>query len=77
MSLEILQSAVARAGLDKEKIREIIFQGHLRDDQRQGPLRGRAERDHADRLRADAEGQAQLVWPKSIATGAYEPKKGW
>ena len=35
-----------------------ISQGHLRDDQRPGTLRGRAERDHADGLRADAEGQA-------------------
>ena len=53
MSLEILQSAVAtrraRQGKDPRDGRE----GHLRHDQRQGALRGRAERHHADRLRAD------------------------
>ena len=58
MSLEILRErrwrSRARQGEDPRDHR----QGHLRDDQRQGPVRRRAERDHADRLRAVPEGQA-------------------
>jgi branched-chain amino acid transport system substrate-binding protein len=77
MSLEILQSAVARAGLDKEKIREIIakdtfetINGKVRFEGVQNVITPTA-------FVQMQKGQLQLVWPKSIATGQYEPKKGW
>ena len=77
MSLEILQSAVARAGLDKEKIREIVskdtfetINGKVRFEGVQNVITPTA-------FVQMQKGKLQLVWPKSIATGAYEPKKGW
>ena len=77
MSLEILQSAVARAGLDKEKIREIIakdtfetINGKVRFEGVQNVITPTA-------FVQMQKGKLQLVWPKSISTGQYEPKKGW
>ena len=77
MSLEILQSAVARAGLDKEKIREIIakdtfetINGKVRFEGVQNVITPTA-------FVQMQKGKLQLVWPKSIATSQYEPKKGW
>jgi branched-chain amino acid transport system substrate-binding protein len=75
MSLEILQSAVARAGLDKEKIRDIIskdtfetINGKVRFEGVQNVITPTA-------FVQMQKGKLQLVWPKSIATGQYEPKK--
>jgi len=77
MSLEILQSAVARAGLDKEKIREIVskdtfdtINGKVRFDGVQNAITPTA-------FIQMQKGKLQIVWPKSIATASYEPKKGW
>ena len=69
--------AVAKAGLDKEKIRATIasdtfetINGKVRFDGVQNAITPTA-------FVQIQKGKLQLVWPKSIATGKYEPKKGW
>jgi len=77
MSLEILQTAVAKAGLDKEKIRQIVstetfdtINGKVKFDGVQNAITPTA-------FVQMQKGKLQIVWPKSIATATYEPKKGW
>ena len=77
VSLEILQAAVAKAGLDKEKIRQIVstetfdtINGKVKFDGVQNTITPTA-------FVQMQKGQLQLVWPKSIASATYEPKKGW
>ena len=77
MSLEILQAAVAKAGLDKEKIRQIVstetfdtINGKVKFDGVQNAITPTA-------FVQMQKGKLQIVWPKSIATATYEPKKGW
>ena len=77
ISLEILQSAVARAGLDKEKIRQIVskdtfdtINGKIRFDGVQNAITPTA-------FIQMQKGKLQIVWPKSIASATYEPKKSW
>lgn len=77
MSLEILESAVARSGLDKNKIREVVskdtfdtINGKVRFDGVQNAITPTA-------FVQTQKGKLQIVWPKSIATGQYEPKKSW
>ena len=77
MSLEILQAAVAKAGLDKEKIRQIVstetfdtINGKVKFDGVQNAITPTA-------FVQMQKGQLQIVWPKSIASATYEPKKGW
>ena len=77
MSLEILESAVAKAGLDKSKIREVIskdtfetINGPVRFDGVQNAITPTA-------FVQTQKGKLQIVWPKSIATGQYEAKKSW
>jgi branched-chain amino acid transport system substrate-binding protein len=77
MSLEILQSAVARAGLDKEKIRDIISKETFQTIN--GPVRFEGVQNviTPTAFVQMQKGKLQIVWPKSIATATYEPKKGW
>ncbi|MDM0108062.1 amino acid ABC transporter substrate-binding protein [Variovorax sp. J22R24] len=77
MSLEILESAVAKGGLDKAKIREVIskdtfetINGPVRFDGVQNAITPTA-------FVQTQKGKLQIVWPKSIATGQYEAKKSW
>jgi branched-chain amino acid transport system substrate-binding protein len=77
MSLEILQAAVAKAGLDKEKIRRIVstetfdtINGKVKFDGVQNAITPTA-------FVQMQKGKLQIVWPKSIASATYEPKKGW
>lgn len=77
MSLEILESAVAKSGLDKNKIREVVskdtfdtINGKVRFDGVQNAITPTA-------FVQTQKGKLQIVWPKSIATGQYEPKKSW
>jgi branched-chain amino acid transport system substrate-binding protein len=74
MSLQILQTAVAKSGLDREKIREFIstqtfdtINGKVRFDGVQNAITPTAfVQRQSDRW--------QIVWPQSIATGTYEPR---
>lgn len=77
MSLEILESTVKRSGLDREKMRQIIstetfdtINGPVRFDGVQNAITPTAFVQYQ-------KGRLQLIWPKSIATGQYEAKKGW
>jgi branched-chain amino acid transport system substrate-binding protein len=77
MSLEILETAVAKHGLDKEKIRAMIssdtfdtINGKVKFDGVQNSITPTAFVQYQ-------KGKLQIVWPASIATGKYEPKKGW
>jgi len=77
MSLEILETAVAKNGLDKEKIRATIssdtfdtINGKVKFDGVQNAITPTAFVQYQ-------KGKLQIVWPASIATGKYEAKKGW
>lgn len=77
MSLEILEAAVAGNGLDKEKIRDAIakttfdtINGKVRFEGVQNAITPTSFVQYQ-------KGRLQIVWPASIATGKYEPKKGW
>ncbi len=77
MSLEILEQAVAKNGLDKEKIRAYVssttfdtVNGKVKFDGVQNSITPTAFVQYQ-------RGKLQIVWPASIATGKYEPKKGW
>lgn len=77
MSLEILEKTVAKTGLDKARMREFIgketfdtINGKVRFDGVQNAITPTA-------FVQTQKGKLQIVWPKSIATGQYEAKKGW
>jgi len=77
MSLEILEAAVAKSGLDKEKIRAMVsketfdtINGKVRFDGVQNAITPTA-------FVQTQKGKLQIVWPASIATSKYEAKKGW
>jgi len=77
MSLQILESAVAKNGLDKDKIRACIsketfetINGNVRFDGVQNVITPTA-------FVQQQQGKLQLVWPKSVATAAYAPKTHW
>jgi branched-chain amino acid transport system substrate-binding protein len=77
MSLEILQTAVAKNGLDKEKIRATIssetfdtINGKVKFEGVQNTITPTAFVQYQ-------KGRLQIVWPASIATGKVEAKKGW
>ena len=77
MSLEILEQAVAKAGLDRAKLRETIASGNFET------INGRVRFDGVQNavtptaLLQRQKGQVHLVWPKAIATSGYQPKRGW
>lgn len=77
MSLEILEAAVARNGLDKEKIRATIssetfdtINGKVKFDGVQNAITPTSFVQYQN-------GKLHLVWPDSIATSKFQPKKGW
>lgn len=77
MSLEILESAVAKNGLNKEKIREFVaketfetINGKVKFDGVQNSITPTAFVQYQ-------KGKLQIIWPASIATSKYEAKKSW
>jgi branched-chain amino acid transport system substrate-binding protein len=77
MSLEILEAAVAKHGLDKEKFRDMVsketfdtINGKVKFDGVQNAVTPTAFVQYQ-------KGKLQIVWPASIATGKFEPKTGW
>lgn len=77
MSLEILESAVAKNGLNKEKIREFVaketfetINGKVKFDGVQNSITPTAFVQYQ-------QGKLQIIWPASIATSKYEAKKSW
>jgi len=77
MSLEILETAVAKNGLDKAKIRDTISKDTFET------INGKVKFDGVQNVITPTafvqtqKGKLQIVWPKSIATGQYEAKKSW
>jgi len=74
MSCEILQQAVAKAGLDKTKLREAISTATF--DTINGPVRfeGVQNATTPTSFLQFQDGQAQLVWPPEAATAPYKPR---
>lgn len=77
ISLQILGAAVAKNGLDREKIREFIssqtfdtIAGKVKFDGVQNVMT------HTGFLQIQGEGM-KLVWPKSAADGQFMPKSAW
>lgn len=77
MSCEILQQAVAKAGLDREKIREVISSETF--DTVNGPVKfdGVQNSSTPTSFLQFQAGEAQLVWPPEIATAKVMPKPAW
>jgi branched-chain amino acid transport system substrate-binding protein len=77
MSLEILEQAVAKAGLDRAKLREAIATGTF--ETINGPVKfdGVQNTITPTAFLQIQKGKLQLVWPQTIATSKFEPKKGW
>jgi branched-chain amino acid transport system substrate-binding protein len=77
MSAEILEQAVAKAGTDKEKLRQEI--ASMTFDTINGPVKfeGVQNAITPTAFLQIQGGELQLVWPKSIATSAFKAKTGW
>jgi len=77
MSLEILETTVAKTGLDKAKMREMI------STQTFDTINGKVKFDGVQNVITPTafvqtqKGKLQIVWPASMATSKYEAKKGW
>ena len=74
MSCEILQQAVAKAGLDKDKLREAI--STMTFDTINGPVKfeGVQNVTTPTSFLQFQDGQAQLIWPPEAATAPYKPR---
>lgn len=77
MSIEILEQAVKTAGLDKSKIREAISTETF--DTIDGPVKFKGVENvlTPTMFLQFQKGEAQIVWPRSEATAAFEPKPAW
>lgn len=77
MSLEILQQAVAKVGLDRDRLRETI--ANTTFDTINGPVRfeGVQNVETPTMLLQFQGGQGEIVWPASHATASFAPKTGW
>ena len=76
-SLEILQSAVAKVGLDRKAIRDYVA-GNTHDT-----VIGKIKFQGSENVATSGsvsqwqKGEFEVVWPKSMATGALTPKPAW
>jgi branched-chain amino acid transport system substrate-binding protein len=77
VSCQILQQAVAKVGLDREKIRETISATTF--DTIKGPVhfKGGVNDSTIPGLMQIQNGTLEIIWPKEIATASFKPKKGW
>jgi branched-chain amino acid transport system substrate-binding protein len=77
MSIEILEQAVKTAGLDKAKIRQAISTETF--DTINGPVKFKGVENviTPTMFLQFQKGKAQIVWPASEATAAFEPKPAW
>lgn len=74
---QILEQAVATAGLDRQKIAAAIAAGTF--DTIKGPIRfdGVVNASTEPGLLQIQNGTLEIVWPPSIATSTFQPKKDW
>jgi branched-chain amino acid transport system substrate-binding protein len=77
MSIEILEQAVKTAGLDKAKIRQAISTETFDTINGQVKFKGVENVITPTMFLQFQKGQAQIVWPASEATAAFEPKPAW
>ncbi|MEX0807843.1 MAG: amino acid ABC transporter substrate-binding protein [Dongiaceae bacterium] len=77
MSCEILQQAVAVAGLDHDRLREVIALDTF--DTINGPVKfdGVSNATTPTSFLQFQGGEAHLVWPESVATAPFQPKEAW
>jgi branched-chain amino acid transport system substrate-binding protein len=77
VSCEVLERAVSEAGLDKNKLREVITRGRFEtvmgDVQFQG-VENVATRTSFLQVQ---NGTPEMIWPLPDATAAYQPKTAW
>ena len=76
-SLEILQSAVAKVGLDRKAIRDFV--ANNTHDTVVGKIKFNGSENVATpgSVSQWQKGEFEVVWPKSIATGSLTPKPAW
>jgi len=76
-SLEILQSAVAKVGLDRKAIRDFV--ANNTHDTVVGKIKFQGSENVATpgSVSQWQKGEFEVVWPKSMATGALTPKPAW
>lgn len=77
MSLEILEQAVAKAGLDKQKLREAIANGTFETINGKVKFNGVENTVTPTAFLQIQRGMMKLIWPPSVATGTFHPKTGW
>ena len=77
MSLEILETTVAKTGLDKVKMRNMISSSTF------DTINGKVKFEGVQNVITPTafvqiqKGKLQLVWPASMASSKFEAKKGW
>ena len=77
MSLEVLEQAVAKAGLDREKLRQTIATDTFETINGKVKFEGVQNTITPTAFLQFQNGSLQLVWPQSIASAKVKPKKGW
>jgi branched-chain amino acid transport system substrate-binding protein len=76
LSCEIVEQAVAKAGLDREKLRETYASGKFQTIT--GEITFKGVQNNSPTVIAQIQnGQTHLVWPPELATSKYQPKGPW
>lgn len=77
MSLEILETTVAKTGLDKAKMRDMISSSTFDTINGKVKFEGVQNVITPTAFVQTQKGKLQLVWPASMASSRFEAKKGW
>jgi branched-chain amino acid transport system substrate-binding protein len=77
VSCQILQQAVAQAGLDHEKVRQTIVASTFRTANGPVKFRGAENATTPAGLLQIQNGGMEIIWPPTIATSHFMPKTGW
>jgi branched-chain amino acid transport system substrate-binding protein len=77
MSLEILEQAVAIAGLDREKLRDAIANGSFETINGEVRFDGVQNSVTPTMFLQLQDGEAQIIWPPDQSTAAFRPKPAW
>ncbi len=76
-SCEIVEQAVERAGLDREKLREAYSTGTFETIVGPVEFKGRVQGTVPMTISQIQGGQIHFVWPPELATSTYRPKGAW
>jgi branched-chain amino acid transport system substrate-binding protein len=77
MSVEILEQAVKKAGLDREKLRQTIASDTFETINGPVKFQGVQNAITPTMLLQFQKGEAQIVWPPAEATAKFMPKPTW